>query len=38
LIPWSIAGNVAVVLDVDEAEVLRASEDDDGFDVDRRSI
>jgi hypothetical protein len=36
--PGGVAGHVAVVFDVDEAEVLGASDDDHGLKFDRGSI
>ena len=36
--PGGVAGHVAVVFDVDEAEVLGASDDDHGLQFDRGSI
>jgi hypothetical protein len=36
--PGGVAGHVAVVFDVDEAEVLGASDDDDGLKFNRGSI
>ena len=36
--PWGVAGHVSVFLDVNEAEVLGASEDDNSLDFRRRSV
>ena len=36
--PRGIAGHVSVLLDMDEAEVFGAPEDDDGLDFGRRPV
>ena len=36
--PRGVAGHVSVLLDMDEAEVLGAPEDDDGLDFGRRPV